>query len=112
MTGNRNDKCRRHSKAFKAQVIAQCAQPGVSIAQVAMSHGLNASMVRRWCRFTESDRPLSGGKFIPVAVQPPAELSSTGEIRIALRRGGTSVDVHWPVSGANACAQWLRDWLR
>jgi len=113
----RGDKRRRHSKTFKAQVVAQCAQPGVSIAQVAISHGLNANMVHRWRRHAAGEPPTpkpiqSGGEFIPLPVVPRAELSSAGEIRIALRRGGTSVDVHWPVSGANACAQWLREWLR
>ncbi|WP_445939854.1 transposase, partial [Pseudomonas sp.] len=29
---------RTYSKSFKAQVIAECAQPGTSIASVALSH--------------------------------------------------------------------------
>jgi transposase len=115
MASARNTR-RRHSKAFKAQVIAQCARPGISIAQIAMSHGLNASMVRRWRRFAECHPPAkasvsSGGEFISLPVLSSVESPSTGEIRIALRRGSTTVDVHWPVSGANACAQWLREWL-
>ena len=39
---------RRHSAAFKAESIAACRQPGVSIAAVAMSRSLNANLLRRW----------------------------------------------------------------
>ena len=37
-----------HSDEFKAQVVAACSVPGVSIAAVAMAHGINANLVRRW----------------------------------------------------------------
>ena len=32
---------RKHTDAFKAVVVAECARPGVSIARVALSHGVN-----------------------------------------------------------------------
>ena len=38
---------RTHSPAFKAHVLQACSQPGVSIAAVALSNGLNANLVRR-----------------------------------------------------------------
>lgn len=31
---------RRHSAQFKAQVLSACAQPGASVASVALSYGL------------------------------------------------------------------------
>ncbi|WP_433739402.1 transposase [Pseudomonas putida] len=36
-------KRRSYSKSFKAQVIQECAQPGASIASVALSYSLNAN---------------------------------------------------------------------
>ena len=46
---NEGQKRRRtHSAAFKAEVAAACAAPGVSVAGVALAHGLNANQVRRW----------------------------------------------------------------
>jgi transposase len=39
---------RAHSVEFKAQVLAQCAQPGASIAAVALANGVNANLVRKW----------------------------------------------------------------
>jgi transposase len=38
---------RRYPAQFKATVVEQCQRPGVSIAAIALSHGLNANMVRK-----------------------------------------------------------------
>ena len=38
---------RRHDAEFKAQVIAACLQPGVSLAAIALANGLNANMLRK-----------------------------------------------------------------
>jgi len=39
---------RRHSAELKANVLAACNEPGASIAGVALAHGLNANLVRKW----------------------------------------------------------------
>ena len=39
---------RRHSAQVKAQVLAECAEAGASVAKVAMSHALNANIVHGW----------------------------------------------------------------
>jgi len=41
---------RRHSEEFKAQVLAACAEPGVSVSAVALSFGLNDNLVHQWRR--------------------------------------------------------------
>jgi transposase-like protein len=41
---------RSYSRPFKAQVIQECAQPGASIASIALNHSLNANLVHRWIR--------------------------------------------------------------
>jgi transposase len=44
-----NSRPRRvHSAEFKAAVLAACNDPGASIAGVALAHGLNANLVRKW----------------------------------------------------------------
>lgn len=39
---------RTHGAEFKAQVLAECRQPGASVAAVALAHGLNVNLVRKW----------------------------------------------------------------
>ena len=113
---------RRHSAAFKMTVIEECMRPGVSMAAVALAHGLNANMLRKWVldaqhaepRFPkapmpEEERPPRTPTFIPLALPAPAV---DGEIRIEMQRAGTTVNIVWPASAARECAAWLRDWLR
>ena len=39
---------RRHDGQLKAKVLAACNEPGASISAVALAHGLNANLVRKW----------------------------------------------------------------
>jgi transposase-like protein len=113
---------RRHSAEFKAAVIQECMRPGVSIAAVALSHSLNANMLRKWVIDAENalpakpkagqpveDVPMPGPTFVPLALPAP---TVDGEIRIELQRGGTTVTLVWPAAAARECAAWLSDWLR
>jgi len=117
---------RRHSDQFKAQVVAACRRPGVSIAAVALANGLNANLLRRWVAQGEahddgravSTAPAAaaaGGvisTFVPVAVQDGRADGVERSIRIGLQRGPGRVEVHWPLEAAADCAAWLRDWLK
>ncbi len=106
---------RSYSDEFKAQVLAECAEPGASVAQVAMSHGINDNVVHRWRQLVREGRPLTApaprSEFLPITLAP-AGTSSDAEIRIEIRRGATAIAVNWPASAAGECAAWLRDWLK
>jgi len=116
---------RRHAPQFRAQVVAACLQPGVSISAVALANGLNANLVRRWVKEhregvgSDVIVPGKGGRgrdaapapFVAVAVET-APVVSTGDIRLEVRRGETVVHITWPGAQAGACAQWLGAWLR
>ncbi|MFX1682886.1 transposase, partial [Mitsuaria sp. CC2] len=65
---------RRHDADLKRQVIAACAAPGASVAQVAMSYGLNANLVHKWRRVAGHDgEPAGTPAFVPVSVVTEAE---------------------------------------
>ena len=110
---------RTHSAEFKAQLVAACISPGVSIAAVAMAHGVNSNLARRWV--LEAERRGGGAlaaaasSAVPtafVAVQlPPAE-TEPATIRIELRRSTTTINVSWPCAAALDCAAWMRELLR
>jgi transposase len=110
---------RRHSAEFKADAVAACLQPGVSIAAVALSRGLNANLLRRWVVEAErtgapAARPASPtletrSTFVPVALPPP---TTEPVIRMELRSGSGAVIVQWPVSAAAECAAVLRELMR
>jgi len=37
-----------YPKLFKTQVVQECLHPGVPMASVALRHGINANLVRKW----------------------------------------------------------------
>ena len=98
---------RSYPRPLKAQIVAECREPGVSVAGVALSHGINANLVRKWIRQAEQ---LPVPAFVPIL---PSGLPGSGRhIEIHLTRGTVQATVHWPVSEAGACVSWLREWLR
>lgn len=109
---------RRHGDELKAQVLAECEEPGESVAAVAQTHGLNANLVHKWRRTeraksTVTEAPQTNGGNAFVALQlPQAAPAAVPEIRIELRRGATTVNIAWPGAAAGECAAWLREWLR
>ena len=112
----RTPKRRFYSPELKLQVVGACAQPGVSIAGLAMQHGINANIVHRWLREhsqgTLINRPQT---FVPVTLNTatvPAAALPTGDIRVEVKRTNTTIVVHWPLVGGAACAQWLRECLQ
>ncbi len=115
---------RTHSDEFKASAVASCMQLGMSMAAVAMAHGINANLLRRWVHEAELGRsalPLrpqviskpparpTAAAFVPMQLPAPC---AAPDIRIELRRGPTAINVSWPTEAADACAAWMRELLR
>jgi transposase len=112
---------RKHSAEFKAEAVAACRRPGVSIAAVAMQRSINANLLRRWVVEAERAEPdpvapaktaitLPTESFVPVALA--AVPSDETPIRIEVRRGTLTVSVQWPNSAMRECAVWLREVLK
>lgn len=105
---------RTFPKVFKAQVIEECAQPGASVAGVALSHGLNANLVHKWIRKQREPLPVVSARFIPVPLGIlPSEQASSEEltIRIEIPYHAGSLSVHWPVQDGEGCTRLLRGLL-
>jgi transposase len=116
---------RLHSDEFKADAVAACQQPGMSMAAVAMSRGVNANLLRRWVKLAESPvearssaHEMAPAKQIPtpqafVPLQLPAAAPTpAATINVELRRGNTTINVTWPSDAAAECAAWMRELLR
>ena len=128
---------RRHSTELKAQVLAACAEPGASISGVALAHGLNASLVRKWRsgrgtqrgslavapasrsaasatsvapEFVALEMPAAPKATARAAAEPSASSSTVqASIHVELRRGPLHLNVRWPTSAAEDCRAWLRE---
>ena len=113
---------REYSKAFKAQVMGECAQPGASVGGVALSHGLHANMVHRWLREAKLAQTftaqLSADAPAPFfALELPDGMSSLtpsapvapAPVQVLLQRGDLVVSLSCPASD---CGALLREVLR
>ena len=112
-----------HSYAFKVEVVATRALLGMSMAAVAMAHGMNANLLRR-CVHEAEMKPrgvvvregvLVGAAardpktvFVSVSLPPSDPPAPVPDIRIELRPGPTTVTVIWPAGAASDCAVWMR----
>ena len=107
---------RTHSIEFKTELVAICSQPGISVSAVALAHGVNSNLVRRWMKQFPVDAKLPvasvPAKFVPVQIESINTSSSEGDIQFDIQRGATRVNIRWPMDGAQACAQWLSAWLK
>lgn len=107
---------RRYSELKKAQVLAECSEPGASVAKVAMAHGINANVVHRWRQLSHGQAQTGLAKtneFIALPLTAPTEpAAAVPDVRLELRRGPVSITVTWPVSAATELAAWTRELLR
>lgn len=105
---------RRHSPELKDKILAECAEPGASVAKIAMAHGINANIVHSWrkraCRAAVSNSVTS---FIPLAIAPAPVQEPTPDdhVTIELHRAGLLVKVSWPLSAAEQLSVWTRELL-
>ncbi|HCL4259765.1 TPA: transposase, partial [Pseudomonas aeruginosa] len=73
-------------KPFKAQVVQECLQPGATVSSVAISHGINANVIRKWLTlYRDQPVPASLPAFVPLKATPkrPAETSVLIELPMA-----------------------------
>ncbi len=105
---------RTFPKAFKVQVIEECAQPGASVAGVALSHGLNANLVHKWIRQQREPLLTRAAAFVPVPLNLiPSERANIEEltVQIDIPHHAGSLSVRWPAQDAEGCARFLRGLL-
>jgi transposase len=105
---------RQHTPEFKQGLVAQC-QPGVSTSAVALAHGINANLLRRWIKQfpgSQSSHAITApAKLVPVKVDLPVEVPVSDAIEISIQKNSARISIRWPGSQSKACSQWLTDLL-
>ena len=66
---------RRYEATSKERLVAACLEPGVSVSRLALEHGVNANLLRKWIKKHTAARsqPLSPSAFIPVQLEESAD---------------------------------------
>jgi transposase len=125
---------RRHDAQIKAKVLAACNEPGASIAAVALAHGLNANLVRKWrhgrglkrtgIAVSSSVLPaapvvspapaaappllMAEARFLPIEMSEPVAASTTGSAgRVdTTARGEATIDIELRRGLASLAVRW------
>jgi transposase len=66
---------RTYSREYKLEIVQECSGRDVSVAGVALAHGINANLVRRWIVQHRS------GRLFPMPAMLPVTLSAPGALR-------------------------------
>lgn len=59
---------RVYAPAHKRSVVEQCLRPGASVAGVALAHGINANLVRKWIDKYKAEGRESSTTLLPVII--------------------------------------------
>ncbi|MCD5975602.1 IS66-like element accessory protein TnpA [Pseudomonas quasicaspiana] len=95
-----------YPKSFKSQVVKECQQPGVSVAAIAMSHGINANVVRRWLPLFSDQQASTLPAFIPLKVEAKRKVEALPTVELSL--GQQTLTVKWLISDPEGCARFVR----
>ena len=95
-----------YPKPFKAQVVQECLQPGATVSSVAIRHGINANVIRKWLSLYRDQLPAALPAFVPVRAAP--KRSTEASVMIELPLGEQAITVKWPASDPEGCARFVR----
>ena len=113
---------RSYSREFKAQIVAACKQPGISVAAIARMHNMNDNILHRWLREDEQGGTDASGTVppsvslpvmpIPAFVPVMPGTSSQDCIHLELLRNDLTLRIDWPGSQTPSFLQTLLALLR
>jgi transposase len=93
----RGERRRNYTLEEKAQLLAETAEPGARVLEVAQRHGISPSLLHRWRREAEG-RPVrklarSVPRLVPLLVGAPAEAARPEMAEVAGERTGGTIEV-------------------
>ena len=65
---------RTYPLEYKRDLVRQCREPGVSVSALALAHGINANLVRKWIR---QQRALPAASAMPQAILLPVTTNAS-----------------------------------
>lgn len=105
-----NGRCRYDPEA-KRELVEACLQPGVSVARMALEHGINANLLRKWInQYGDSSPVPSGTPAVLSAFAPVLSLDAPkpveARLTVALPNG---VKLEWQGGGLSDLSSFLNE---
>jgi transposase len=102
VVGQRSDGRCRYDAEAKRELVEACLQPGISVARMALAHGVNANLLRKWIQHYRQPVEL-------VTPSPPAALSAFAPVLslVTPKSAEVTLDVTLP-NGVKLALQTVR----
>ena len=68
---------RVYSRKFKREVVARCLEPGASVSAIALAHGINANVIRKWLPRQKLAAARALATMLPVTIQSAAPIGTS-----------------------------------
>jgi transposase len=99
---------RRYSRKFKDKVLAECAAPNASTAEVAGCCSINANMIYNW---RAARKAPSKDSFVQLTTSmPTVPIATTVQLKVQLGQG--SINMDWPLDAIDRSIPWGRALLQ
>jgi len=78
VVGHKRDGRSCYDREAKRELVEACLRPGISIARMALEHGVNANLLRRWIdQYREIETPVAAAHSLPAFI--PVVTTATPE---------------------------------
>ena len=101
VVGHKRDGRCRYDPQVKQELIRQCMMPGVSVARMAMQHGINANLLRTWITKSQSSKAIT----VQRAVCETAARDAQAFIPVQVEAGASSAAVAMPTKTCGAASK-------
>ena len=100
VVGHKRDGRCRYDPQVKQELIRQCMMPGVSVARMAMQHGINANLLRMWITKSQSSKAIT----VQRAVCETAARDTQAFIPVQVEAGASRAALAMPTKACGAAA--------
>ena len=90
---------RTYPRQFKSEVVAQCLAQGASVSAIALSHGINANVIRKWLPRHRAGALGSLTAMLPVTIDTAPAVPTSGRGKTPAR-GATRPPIELTLAGA------------
>lgn len=101
VVGHKRDGRCRYDPQVKQELIRQCMMPGVSVARMAMQHGINANLLRTWITKSQSSKAIT----VQRAVCETAARDAQAFIPVQVEAGASRAAVAMPTKACGAASK-------
>ena len=101
VVGHKRDGRCQYDPQVKQELIRQSMRPGVSVARMAMQHGINANLLRMWITKSQSSKAIT----VQRAVGETAARDAQAFIPVQVEAGASSAAVAMPTKACGAASK-------